>query len=267
MNDRALTLELASTLGVAVTDDALAPLFALAPELVEWSINAGPDPRGTLRVAAWTRDRARVARVIPPEHAAMRDHLLCGDDFEGLGLALHPDQPPAARWWLLASEGAELAARARAAWPHHAAELAALLAAAGGDHALTAVGAELPGRETAYVRLADAAAAVRVLELAQVPVSRQANLFWKGICGLEPGGRAWPQVWAGHSIGRAGGWKFYYFARGDELRRTDAVLLDAVGAAPELRAACALVGGNAAIQLIGLTVRDRPSFTVYLGRL
>jgi len=262
MTDRALTLELASTLGVAVDDAALAPLFAIQPELVEWSINAAADPRGTLRVAAWSRDRARV--VLPPAHAALREQLLCGDDFEGLGLALHADRPPALRWWLLASDGAELAARARATWPAHA-ELDALLAAAGGDRACTAVGAELPGRATVYVRLPDPEAAVRVLELARVPVSASANLFWKGICGLEPGGRPWPKVWAGRSVGSDGGWKFYYFARGDELRRTDAVLLEAVGASPELRRACAAVG-NPAIQLIGLTVRDAPSFTVYLAR-
>jgi hypothetical protein len=273
-DDRELTLELARVLDVATTPAALAPLFDSAPELVEWSLNAAGDARGTLRASVWTRDRDRAARTLAalaPEHVAIREQLAIGDEFEGIGLALRPGAAPAVRWWQLADDGAALAESALRAWPQHAAELTALLADAGGAHACTAVGAELPGRETLYVRLADPEVAVRVLARARVPVSRAANLFWKGICGLEPGGRPWPQVWAGRSFGPAGGWKFYYFARGDELRRTDEVLLAAAGASDATRAAWTRVRdatGGPCLQLLGLVIRDAhpAGFTVYLAR-
>ncbi|MDQ3368468.1 MAG: hypothetical protein M3680_23830, partial [Myxococcota bacterium] len=143
-----------------------------------------------------------------------------------------------------------------------------------GIEARTAGGADAGDdhrRHTIYARLGDPASAVRVLEAARVPVTAAANLFWKGICGLEPGGRAWPKVWAGRSLGTDGGWKFYYFARGDELRRTDAVLLAAVRAAPALHAAwqqLSAATGGPCVQLIGLTIRDHqpPAFSVYLAR-
>src|SRR5690606_35904321 len=104
-----------------------------------------------------------------------------------------------------------------------------------------------------------------------VTVSRPVNLFWKGLLGLEPGGRSWPKVWVGRSIGEGGGWKFYYFARGDELRRTDEVLLDAIGAGPELAASWQLMRSITSgpwIQLIGLTIPEGGprSFTAYLAR-
>jgi hypothetical protein len=271
--DRDLTLRLAAAAGVAVDEARLAPLFDLAPDLTEWSINPAADRRGTLRVSTWTRDRAagaaQLARLAP-ELAAVRARLV-GDDHEGLGLALRAGGPPSARWWALATDGEAMAARAGAAWPEHAGELDRLLAAAGGPWTCVGAGVEGERRQTIYAELRRPDAALRVLELARVEVSRAANLFWKGLLGLEPGGRPWPKVWVGRSLGDGGGWKFYYFARGDELRRTDRVLLAAIAAGPELEAAWQLLRSVAPgpwVQLVGLTIPDggEPSFTAYLAR-
>ena len=277
MDDHEITRELAAAIGVPDTIDALAPLIELAPELVEWSINGDADPRGTLRISAWTKDRTRAAAAmakLAPDHVSVRERLL-GDDFEGIGLALREHAPASVRWWALTDDGVAMAERAHESWPEHAAEIDTLLAAAGGPHACTAVGIETSPahqRRTVYVRLADPTIAVRVLELAGVVVTRATNLFWKGICGLEPGGREWPKVWAGRSFGSDSGWKFYYFARGDELRRTDEVLLEAVQAGPAVRRGWACVRaatGGPCVQLLGLTIRPdvAPAFTAYLARI
>ncbi|MEO8840152.1 MAG: hypothetical protein ABI591_28995 [Kofleriaceae bacterium] len=279
MDDFATTMQLAATMNLPTPGPELASLFELAPELVEWSINSVSDPRGTLRVSAWTRDRWRAARaleLLAPERTSIRETLVDSEEYEGVGLALRSGEPPSVRWWSFASEGHDMAERARVAWPAHAPMMDELFATVGATHACTAVGLESSGdhqRETIYARLGDAAAAIRVLELAQVPVSRASNLFWKGLCGLEPNGRTWPKVWVGRSLGAHSGWKFYYFARGDELRRTDEVLLAAVEAGPELRASWQALRGvvqdQPCIQLIGLTIPDglAPAFTVYLGRI
>ncbi len=278
VDDFALTLRLAEVMNVPASAKELAPLFDLAPELVEWSINSAHDPRGTLRVSTWTRDRLAATRalaILAPESLTMRDMLVDADEYEGVGLALRAGQAPSVRWWSFANDGEQMAARARLAWPAHAPMMDELFAATGGPHTCTAVGLETVGdhqRETIYARLRDPAAAIRVLELAQVTVSRPANLFWKGLCGLEPNGREWPKVWVGRSVGAHTGWKFYYFARGDDLRRTDEVLLAAVEASEELRASWQairdVVPDRPCIQLIGLTIPDGapPTFTVYLGR-
>lgn len=278
VDDFALTMRLAEAMNVPAAAPELASLFEVAPELVEWSINSAHDPRGTLRMSVWTRDRMRAARalhVLAPDRIAMRDLLVDPEEYEGVGLALRAGEPPSVRWWSFASEGEQMAERARIAWPDHAPMMDELFAAIGGPHTCTAVGIESVGdhqRETIYARLPDAAAAIRVLELARVTVSRASNLFWKGLCGLEPNGREWPKVWVGRSVGAHPGWKFYYFARGDELRRTDEVLLAAVEASPELRASWQVlrdvVPDRPCIQLLGLTIPDGapPTFTVYLGR-
>lgn len=297
MDDHALTIQLAAAAGVTAPKAELAALFELEPELVEWSVNdrggaaeaaegregavgdesAGRgDPRGTLRVSAWTRDRARAEKVLArlaPDYVDLRQQLVA-EDYEGLGLALREGEAASVRWWSLTEDGVGMAERARECWPDRAAEMSSFLRAAGGDHTCVAVGLEASAahqRQTLYARLADPAAAIRVLELAAVKVSQAANLFWKGLCGLEPGGRPWPKVWAGRSFGTDGGWKFYYFARGDELRRTDEVLLAAIGAGPALRRARELLHGatgQPCVQLVGLTIRDgvAPAFTAYLAR-
>lgn len=275
MSDREITLELAAATRVTLSPTALDPLFALAPELIEWSINSASDHRGTLRVSAWTRDRVRAERElarIAPALATTRAQLV-GDDYEGVGLALKTDSSTTLRWWALTGDGPALVERIRAAWPAHTVALDELLAATG-PSSCVAVGVEAGAdgidRRTIYARLADPAATVRVLELAKVPASRAANLFFKGICGLEPGGRSWPKVWVGHSLGIGGGWKFYYFARGDELRRTDDVLLEAIAAGPELRDAHRALRAHTAgpcVQLLGLTQReDTATFTAYLAK-
>jgi hypothetical protein len=274
MDDRELTLRLAAAAGVDAALAHLAPLFDLSPELVEWSVNPAADPRGTLRVSAWTKDRAAAAAALDrmaPELRAVRDRLV-GDDYEGLGLALRTGGAPSVRWWALTSDGEAQAARVRAAWPEHAAELARLLEATGGPRTCAGAGVEAAARQTVYAELRTPAAAIRVAELAQVRVTRATNLFFKGILGLEPGGRPWPKVWVGRGLGAGGGWKFYYFARGDDLRRTDEVLLEAISAGPEQREPWRVLrsaGPGPWVQLVGLTVPEGgpPSFTAYLARI
>lgn len=273
MDDREMTLGLAAAAGVTVDAAQIAPLFDLAPELTEWSINPASDRRGTLRISTWTRDRAAASAAldrIAPELRAVRERLL-GDDYEGLGLALRTEGAPSARWWALTADGERQAARVRDAWPVHAAEVDRLLAATGGPHTCAGAGIEGEQRQTVYAELRTPEAALRVLTLAEVRVSRATNLFFKGILGLEPGGRPWPKVWVGRSLGPGGGWKFYYFARGDELRRTDEVLLDAISAGPAQLAPWRLLRSVTAgpwVQLVGLTVPEAgaPSFTAYLAR-
>lgn len=277
MDDRALTAELAAAAGVQVTAGELDALFGFAPALTEWSVNAAADRRGALRASLWTQDRDATARVVerfaPGELATRR--ALAGDDFEGVGIAMRGDGRSSFRWWALADDGAALAARARRTWPEHGAAIDAMLAAAGGAHACAAVGLEAAAaavRRTVYAELRRPEDAIRVLALARIPVSQPANLFWKGILGLEPGGRPWPRVWVGRSFGPAGGWKFYYFARGDELRRSDEVLLDAVSASPAARGVwerLRAAAGGPCVQLVGLTFPEdgSPSFTTYFAKL
>jgi hypothetical protein len=134
MDDRETTLQLATALGVAVASSELDPLFEIAPELIEWSINSAGDPRGALRTSAWTRDHARAAAVIArdaPELASVRDRLVDDGEYEGLGLASRGVGGAGLRWWTLAADGAAMAERARAAWPEHGDAIDRLLAAAG----------------------------------------------------------------------------------------------------------------------------------------
>lgn len=278
MDDRALTSRLVEAAHVQASPEELDALFAVNPVMTEWSQNPADDQRGELRVSAWTRDRVAAAAVVDrfaPAHLTARAALL-GDELEGVGLALRGHGPSSFRWWTFADDGALLAARARRTWPDDAAMMDAVLGAAGGPHTCAAVGVELTTtghRRTLYAELRTPASAIRMLELAAVPVSQPANLFWKGIVGLEPGGRPWPRVWVGRSVGPAGGWKFYYFARGDELRRTDEVLLDAVSAGPRAREvwlALQEVVNGPCVQFVGLTFPDdcvAPSFTTYLARI
>jgi hypothetical protein len=278
MDDRALTSLLAAAAHVQASPDELDAVFAVRPALTEWSLNPAADRRGALRVSLWTKDRPAAVGVVErfaPALLPIRDALV-GEELEGVGLALRGAGPSSFRWWTFADDGAALAARARRAWPADVATTDAVLGAAGGAHTCAAVGVEVTAtgeRHTIYAELRTPASAIQVLELAAVPVSQPANLFWKGIVGLEPGGRPWPRVWVGRSVGPAGGWKFYYFARGDELRRTDEVLLDAVSAGPDTREVWAhlrgAVGGPC-VQFVGITFPDdrgAPSFTTYLARI
>jgi hypothetical protein len=294
MDDRALTEELAVAARVQVTRAELDALFSFTPASTEWSMNAAADRRGALRTSLWTKDRGAAAAIVErfaPWFGEAREALV-GQDFEGVGLALRRDARSSFRWWALADEGAVLAERARGVWPEQAEMIDALLAATGGPQTCAAVGVEIAAhgtqgigddvraggergaggeRRTFYAELRTPESALRVLELARIVVSQPANLFWKGMLGLEPGGRPWPRVWVGRSVGPGGGWKFYYFARGDELRRTDEVLLDAVSASEELRAVWTRLRATThkpCVQLIGLTsvTGSSPSFTTYFSR-
>ncbi|HEY0992577.1 MAG TPA: hypothetical protein VGD80_36235 [Kofleriaceae bacterium] len=277
MDDRALTEQLVAAARVQVTKGELDALFSFTPELTEWSMNAAGDRRGTLRTSVWTKDRGAARAVVErfaPGFGAMRDGLV-GEDFEGVGLAMRGDGRSSFRWWALADERAALAERARRAWPEQGEMIESLLAATGGPATCAAVGVEIGEageRRTLYAELRTPERALRVLELARIVVSQPANLFWKGIVGLDAGGQRWPRVWVGRSVGPGGGWKFYYFARGDELRRTDEVLLDAVSASAELGEVWMRVRATThrpCVQLIGLTFHSdsSPSFTTYLSRI
>jgi hypothetical protein len=274
MTDRELTVRLATVTGVDPGD--LDPLFTLPSKLTEWSVNAGDDPRGALRVSVWTDDRDAAGAVVDqvaPAIRADRDRLI-GGELEGLGLAFHRGAPPTFRWWELADDGDALAARVTGCWPEHADAAGALFDLGGGPYTCAAVGVEVAGtrrRATVYAEVRSAAACLRILEHARVPVTRATNLLFKGILGIAPGGRSWPKVWVGRSVGDAGGWKFYYFARGDEARRTDPVLLDAIDAGPALLESWRILGEvypGPRVQLLGLTLRDdgsAPSWTAYLA--
>jgi hypothetical protein len=272
MDDRRTTLELAAALGVDAIGEPLATLCSLPSELTEWSVNPGA-ARGTLRVSAWTMDRTLASTTLArlaPDCVPLRDALIA-DDYEGLGLAFRDGEPPSVRWWGLAADGAALARRVEVAFPEHRDELARLLAATGGAHTACGLGLEAHRRATLYAQLRTPAVAVAVLEHARVVASPPARWFFRELLGLGPeASRPWPKLWVGRSIGCTGGWKFYYFARGDELRRTDAELLDAIAAGPGLRAAWRLLRAHADvpwIQLLGLTIIDEqpPSFTAYLA--
>jgi hypothetical protein len=273
VHDQELTLRLADASGASCTNEELAPMFSFPSELTEWSFNPLGDARGTLRVSVWTRDTDAIRRGLGPEVSALRDTLAPHAEYEGLGFAYRADAPPTMRWWALANHDETMAAAAANAWPQDREEQTALLASTGGPHTCTAVGIEdgPAPRRTIYASLRSPAAALRVLELASVTVSKEANLFWKGIVGLVPGGRPWPKLWVGRSFGLGGGWKFYYFARGDEYRRSDEVLLDAIGAGPQLMKSWRLLRDDSpgpVVQLIGLTCRGdaAPTFTAYLAR-
>jgi hypothetical protein len=228
--------------------------------LTEWSINDLDDPRGALRVAVFTEHRRAagetLAKLVP---GAQRYPV---DDLEGVGLAFRPGQPASVRWYGLAKDNAALAARLPAD-----PRLDALWAATGGPGTCAAVGLELGAspRTTVYAAVRSPEAFVRVLELAQIPVSQRANLFAKGILGLEPGGRSFPRVWVARSLD-TDAWKLYYFARGDDDRRTDEVLLDAVQAGPHLYAAWRILGAPT-VQLVALAFARgaEPRWTTYLA--
>jgi hypothetical protein len=275
VDDRQRTLALAAAVGVALRDDDLAPLYAMPVALTEWSINDVDDPRGALRVSVWTEDHRGAGDVVArlaPAFAGDRERLL-GDDVEGIGLALRTGSPTTLRWWTLANDGDALARRARAFWPERAAVLDQLWRAAGGDYTCCALGVELGDRPraTAYAQVRTPHALVRLLELAAIPVSRRANLFVKGVLGVEPGGRPWPKVWVGRALD-TDAWKLYYFARGDDHRRSDAVLLDAIDAGPHMMDAWRTLAASdpaqpAWIQLLGLRAGGgaSPRWTAYLA--
>lgn len=270
-DDWALTRALAAELGVDAGEQ-LAVLAALPSELTEWSINSEAS-RGTLRVSVWSKDRHAIADALArcaPGCLAERA-AIAADDHEGLGLAMRAGEPPSVRWWGLTRDGGALAARVGAAWPQHRDELERLVGVLGGASPLCGVGLEANRRATLYAELRTPAAAIAVLEEARVLASGPARWFFRALLGLgDEAARPWPKVWVGRSVGIGGGWKFYYFARGDELRRTDDELLAAIAADAALCAAHARLRAYRTtpwIQLIGLTVVDErpPSFTVYLA--
>ena len=279
--DIRLTGELATIAGAPAPPQATALLDALEPALTEWSLNDEGDPRGALRFGSWTGDHAcaeQVLRAHGQERACELRARLPLDDMEGLGLAWSAGRPATFRWWLLApSDGTALCD----AVVNGCAELAdatRALAAPCSAARCTAVGLELgleDGallRSTIYFAVYDPRTAIAVLERIGCPPSPPARAFFQGLCGLDPERRRpWPKVWVGRSVGVGGGWKVYYFARGDVPRPGDDALLALASAADVVRRAAACVraaGAGSAVQLLGLTFLEgapEPTWTPYLA--
>jgi hypothetical protein len=292
VHDAELTLRLGAALGIELDRPALETMFrGLEPILTEWSINATDDPRGHLRLGSW----------VAPGNAALGEAMreLGGpgcvelarqvphDDLEGIGLAFRAAARPCFRWWQLARPGAGegLFAAARAAWDDSgvpAAEMDELAERCGGPRRATALGIEAVDgdvvRRTVYFSVLSAWTAVRLLERIGVFATTPAQQFFRGLLGMD--GRAahgWPKLWIGRSFGQGGGWKFYWFGRGDLAPPSDAALLDLIDAGPGARAAYAALAadttaGAPLVQLVGLTFRDGappdapPGWTLYLAR-
>lgn len=274
----ARTLALADALGLTVdraTLDAVLGAGGLDPQLVEWSVNAGDDPRAPLRFGAWVDgDDPALAQFYAeragPDARALRD-ATPHDGLEGLGLALDADGSRL-RWWQLAGdEGRALHAVAAT----HDQGVDALAARCGGPARCRALGAELAAdgslrRTTAYYSVLTPAVALDVLEHLAVPSSLEGKQLLAGLCGLDgKHGLPWPKVWIGRSMGSAGaGHKLYVFLRGAERRPSDAAVMALTQSPAVERARAAFGGPECAIPIVGLTWPTdggAPRWTVYLA--
>lgn len=281
MSDLERTTLVASALGIPAPRDRLQALFdTVPPALVEWSVNALDDPRAGLRVTSFSEDRAAVRAALSHFEAGpcLSVQLQLPDEgMEGVGLALSANAPPRVRWYRFApvADGARLADAAALALPELLAAREQLHAACGSANLCTCLGMEADDagamRSTLYFHVTGARVAIALLEQIGVLPTLEANLFFKGLLGLDPARRRpWPKVWVGRSVGAAGGWKFYYFARGELDRPSDEVLLDAVAAGPPVRAAFRALSPERGprVQLLGITFPDdgsNPRWTVYLA--
>ena len=245
-------------------DPRVAAIEALRPELLEWSVNAEGDPRGALRLAAFSPDFEQIGQLLLRSAPALgRTHQLAPrPGHTGVGLVI--GQPNRWRWWQLgpAEGSADLGRFAHTAWPHHRDALHWLAP----DHRLVALGAEGGTdvvRTTLYAHLPNAATARHLLARARIPAGPEATRLF-GLLGT----RIWPKLWIAHSLGQAAGLKLYLFLRGDPDRPADDTpALQAVQADPRVRAAAAAFGTRA-VQLIALcwpASGAPPRWTVYLA--
>jgi hypothetical protein len=290
VHDAELTLRLGAALGIELDRPVLDTLFrGLAPVLTEWSINAADDPRGHLRFGSWVAPGdaalAEAVRALGGPACVELAQQVPHDDLEGVGLAFRAGARPCFRWWQLCRPGAGegLLAAARSAWGETvpAAELDELSEICGGARRASALGIEAVDgdvvRRTVYFSVLSPWVAVRLLERIGAVSTAPAQRFFRDLLGMDGGAqRGWPKVWIGRSVGHGGGWKFYWFARGDLARPTDSELLDVVGAGPGARAAHAAFAAETPatplIQLVGLTFPGGapadapPTWTLYLAR-
>jgi hypothetical protein len=284
-DDLAVTHALAGLTGVPFPPELDRALVDLSPSLVEWSINAGDQRRGVLRLSAWTDDPRRAADILArlQQPAAERWHdAVPHEGPVGLGWQLAPGAPPRLRWWQLAPSGDGRALLQAALG--HAPELRrageGLATVTGTPSRCAAIGIEVhegrTERATLYFELLSAPVAVDLLGRIRVPATAASRTFFRTLCGLEAGsGRPWPKVWVARSVGRAAGWKFYVFLRGDPDRAGDRTVLEQLEAselgADLIEQARELTAAQNVIQLVGLTLFDEdqgmsPAWTLYLGR-
>jgi hypothetical protein len=286
------TSKLASSLGIPADTRLLDSLdAALEPSLVEWSVNDPRDGRGHLRLTLWTDQEASARRGVAllPADCRELDARLPRAGETGAGLA-YSASGATVRFYRLCpvGSGEPLLAAAIAAVPELAPDGERLAAICGAWNA-AAIGTESTFerriRSTLYLRVPHADALGRAIAIAGFEdEARLARL--QGV--LTAGGRAWPKVWIGRSVGAGGGWKIYYFARRDLDRPTDEALLEVAEASPAVWAAHrALVDTPVdprsipkkkrpvlagVVQLLGLTRGDGPEnaaapprWTIYLA--
>ena len=280
-----ITEQLGRTLGLSVDRPRLRRLEdALSPSLADWSLRLGPRPGARVILGGPDPQSTAQALTIEGDEPLQRLHRMLRVDGEvGLGLSLGGAGPAdGLRYYRVVppEQGYELYLCAREALPARTDDATALASICGGGRctALSARSGPDGVQELAlYFAVADPPTLIRILERAMLPVSTRANLFFKGILGLDPeGGRPWPKLWVAR--GRSGGWRFLYLSRGDPHRRTDAVLLDATEAGEPAWAARDLLVGAAEIparpspliQAVGLKFevdQTYPSWTLHLSPL
>ncbi|GAB4539834.1 MAG: hypothetical protein Tsb0020_53380 [Haliangiales bacterium] len=292
MGEAALTQAMGAALGLELDRATLDDFFGgLDPILTEWSLNPADDPRGQLRFGSWVHPgsaalSALVKRLGGPACAELASRAPHDDDdLEGVGLGFRAGARPSFRWWQLSrpGHGERLfdVAQSLASADADRAALDDLATCCGGPRRMCALGVESDGgalvRHTVYFSVLSAWTAVRVVERIGALPTDPARRFFRELLGVgdDDDKRRWPKVWIGRSVGRGGGWKFYWFARGAAVRPSDDALLDLVEAGPGARAAFAAFRSEAAaspaVQLVGLTFRDgasaaaAPSWTLYLA--
>lgn len=289
----ARTVRLGEALGLAVDAGLVSAVLdpgagGVAAQLVEWSVNAGDDPRAALRFGAWVGAgdaalRGVVERFGGPGVAGLRAAVAKEAQgkqggLEGVGWGFGRDASGGAsarfRWWQLAGDdGTAMHAGVVGLVGGDGAEVAAIC---GGARRCRAVGAEVGAdgelvRATVYYSVLRSEVALALLGAIGAVDDARGRVLLAGLCGLDGRfGLPWPKVWVGRSVGVSGsGYKLYVFLRGAERRPSDEALIEMVGGGDAGLAWGAFGGEGLRIPIVGLTWSDdrgeRPRWTVYLA--